>query len=251
MRGTTVKQIPFFNAGMLLGQSKVCSTECKGSKQKPVYLLHRDVILGSHNPVRADKRFCFYNQHKLKKASSHPDGYSLNYYIPPELGGLGMTLPNMSYISSSDVDRLGDGIEHLVPYTVVTNVQQVIAKDLYSRWTIPYLKPPMKPIGQEVDLDKEDNNFPDIRDPSYRILVPHKWCPMLPSCRPLDVIGHEPNWSAPAVDSQESERLSFQFKGVRLPRKMRKTPVKYWPLYKSDMTLKFQDLTFTEYKYVG
>jgi hypothetical protein len=267
IRGSTIKCIPFFNAGMLLGQSKVCRQE---GKSKPVHCLHESVIAGALNPSRADARFKYYNKTRLASSSKSADGHQMNYYIPRELGGLGMKLPGLTYLSAERFKQLTDqgaDMQPLAPFTIVTGAQRKIAKYLYDSWTTPYLKPPMKPIGLEVDLDRERSGptycstvgldpspigpyqqlrmgtasgFVDIPDQSYRILIPDKYCPMPPWCRPIASLPHDPNWSSPPMDSAELERLKFESKGVRLYRSA-KMKVPCHALL-SD---------FTEYKYVG
>jgi hypothetical protein len=240
IHGNVVKQIPFFNVGMLLGQSKVCRSE---TKQKPVHCLHRDVIEGAIQKERADERFCYYNREKLNKSSKSADGHQMNYYLPRELGGLGMVKPNATFISSECANRIGEEGRRALGSTVIVNgVQRRIAKYLYDKWTTPYLKPPMKPIGQEIDLDREDNMFRDIPDDDYKILVPDKWCPMPSYCREKVSQHHDPNWSSPPMDSAELERLKFEAKGVRAYRSARLGI----PCHEA-----LQLRGFTEYKWIG
>jgi len=181
-----------------------------------------------------------------------------------------MKLPGLTYLSAERFKQLTDqgaDMQPLAPFTIVTGAQRKIAKYLYDSWTTPYLKPPMKPIGLEVDLDRERSgptycstvgldpspigpyqqlrmgtasSFVDIPDQSYRILIPDKYCPMPPWCRPIASLPHDPNWSSPPMDSAELERLKFESKGVRLYRSA-KMKVPCHALL-SD---------FTEYKYVG
>jgi len=216
VHGNRVKSIPFFNVGMLLGKSKVARD---GMKQKPIHCLHAKAMNGALNPVRADKRFKYYNLEKLQNSSKSADGYQMNYYIPPHLGGLGMKMPGMTFISAERAKNLkGSELALLEPYTIVTGVQRKIAKYLYDKWTSPYLKPPMKPIGQEVDVDREQNGFKDIPNSDYRVLIPDEYCPMPPWCRELVTDIHKPNWMCSPMDSCEQERLKFEAKGVRLYR---------------------------------
>jgi len=251
VRNNTVKYIPFFNAGMLLGQSKVCRTEFTDKyKSKPVHCLHSKVLHGAFNPTRADSRFCYYNKELLAKSVKHPSGYNLNYYIPRELGGLGMSVPNMSFIGSKKLlSMTPEDKVSMVPFTTVTPVQAAIALDMYKKWTQPYLKPPMKPIGQEVDLDREDNNFVDISDCSYKILIPDVMCPMPSYCRPKDTNTRPTNWSSPPMDSPEMERLKFEFRGLYLT----KGSLGNARHYKNAglPKLHFGTLSFTEYKWIG
>jgi len=176
-------------------------------------------MAGALNPVRANERFCFYNKEKLKKSSQSADGHQMNYYICRELGGLGMKVPNLTYVSAERASKLSkQDLDVLRPYTIVNGVQRKIAHYLHTKWTQPYHKPPMKPIGQEVDLDKEDNLFVNVRDPYLKILVEDKYCPMPPWCRDKVREHNPPNWCFPPQDSKELERLKFEAKGVRLYR---------------------------------
>jgi len=254
VRNNTVKYIPFFNAGMLLGQSKVCRTEFSDKyKSKPVHCLHSKVLHGANNPVRANSRFCYYNKDLLVKAVKHPSGYNMNYYMPRELGGLGMKVPNMSFINKEMVIKMTteDKIR-MIPFTVVTPVQLAIALTLHRKWTTPYLKPPMKPIGQEIDLDREDNNFVDTSNCDYHILIPDKMCPMPSYCRDKCSQSRPINWSAPAMDSPEMERLQYEMKGVHLRKTSYRGSPKYWKqINRGFPYVDFCNVSYKEYKWIG
>jgi hypothetical protein len=91
------EKIPFFNTGLLYGQSKVGAREDEASK--PVYLLHNPCVAGALNPKRASMRFLALNKWDMEQVSSHR-GIQLNYFISPELGGLGLHPPPGSHITS-------------------------------------------------------------------------------------------------------------------------------------------------------
>lgn len=137
-------KIPFFNTGLLYGQSKVAADD----EHKPVYLLHNECIQGANDQVRASKRFIAINNSKLKACSRHFN-HQLNYYFKPELGGLGMNVPKGSVISN--VKSQGD-----VNYNMF---QVAFATKLFSKWTQPYYQPPAKPAGiPSVKLVNEDDS---------------------------------------------------------------------------------------------
>jgi hypothetical protein len=262
-KNNTVKYIPFFNVGMLLGQSKVCRTEFTDKyKSKPVHCLHSKVMHGAYNTARANDRFCYYNKELLAKATLHPAGFNCNYYLPREYGGLGMKVPNLSYLSSKLANKLSASEKvKLAPYTIVTSVQAAIAIDLYNKWTTPYVKPPMKPIGREIDLDCEDNNFKDVSDVSFKISIPGMFNPMPMHCREKHVVTRPPNWSSPPTDSPEMERLKFEFRGVKAPQEYYQRSEKKWNLYLANALCKIQEHykfryliredVFTEYRWIG
>jgi hypothetical protein len=88
-----------------------------------------------------------------------------------------------------------------------------LAYNLKLLWTTPYEKPPFKPIGFEEDLDAEDRNFHDIRKRKLYISIPQNM-PRPSNLRECREDRHEPNWSAPNMDSAEQERLQFTFRGI-------------------------------------
>jgi hypothetical protein len=211
----TVRPIPFFNVGMLMGQSKVARS---GEKNKPVHCIHTDALAGSYDKVRANKRFLFYNKEKLRLSSTTPDGVSLNYYLPRELGGLGMKVPGMTYLTAKTYQRakITKHLSLLEPYTIVNGAQRKIAKHLLDRWTVPYLKRPCQPIGFEKDIG-EENNFSDIPNDDYHVLW-DRMCPRLAYMRDKVTPFQPPNWKISPLSSEERELLKFQFKGIRLYR---------------------------------
>lgn len=232
-----VTHIPFHNVGMLLGQSKVARSS---KKSKPVHCLHSDAVSGAFNQSRANARFLYYNREKLVKCSRAPDGTQLNYYLPRELGGLGMKLNNLSYISAERYIKMTTtDKKQMYPYTIVTGAQRKIAKYLLDRWTTPYLKSPCKPIGFEVDLDREKAGFHPLPNDDYHILVPLD-CPQPPWTREKKRDFNPPNWCCEPTDSFELERLKFQFSGVRLYRSAKLTV--------PNVALKTE---WKEYKWVG
>jgi hypothetical protein len=239
VHGTTVREIPFYNVGMLLGQSKVARS---GDKSKPVHCIHADAINGAFHPCRANARFLHYNAKRLKDSSTTPDGAALNYYLPRELGGLGMRVPNMTYLTSKSYKRaVRSGVlKTLEPFTIVNGCQRKIARHLLDRWTVPYLKRPCKPIGFEVDTGREGNNFQDIPNDDYHVLL-DKWCPRLSYMRDK-ILPYSPiNWKVNPMSSEDYTLLKFGFSGIRRFRGAKATV----------SNSEFRDRAFTEYRVAG
>jgi hypothetical protein len=237
VHGDTVTNIPFFNAGMLLGQSKVARSD---GKSKPVHCIYQDAISGAFNKARASDRFLYYNKEKLQKCSRTPDGVQLNYFISRELGGLGMKLPNMSYISADRYVKMSTSDKSaMYPYTIVTGAQRKIARYLLEKWQKPYLKAPCKPIGYELDPEREDVQFHQLPNDDYHILIPRS-CPQLPNLREKKRDYNPSNWCCEPTDSFELERMVYQFKGIRRYRSAKLTAPNH---------LLHEE--WTEYKWIG
>jgi len=156
-------KIPFFNTGLLYGQSKVAAD----GEHKPVYLLHNECIQGANNQIRASKRFIAINNSSLQKCSKHFN-HQLNYYIRPELGGLGMNIPKGSVISN---EKSQDCIHY-------NRFQHAFASDLYNKWTQPYYQPPAKPAGipsiKNVNEDDSDtvNTVFSMEPETNQVILP-------------------------------------------------------------------------------
>jgi len=202
------KYIPFFNVGMLLGQSKVASD--KEGCNKPVHCLHQSALHGAINPIRADLRFRFYKKEKLIKSSKMYDGTQLNWYLPRTMGGLGMKLPDgVEFKGEHDKPKKGN-------FVLVTDRQRIIAYGLRKAWYADdLLKAPFQPIGMEKDEDLE--NWGDIRKKVY-LKAQLSDCPMLPDCEEFDSEHHDPNWYIPYTGKIEKECLKYLFKGLYFKR---------------------------------
>jgi hypothetical protein len=77
-----VKEIPYFNVGLLTGQSKVVQLDRKEDPVRRLSDNYRIVMEGAMNPLRAHYRFLHYNKNSLPKTLE-------NWFVPAELGGLG------------------------------------------------------------------------------------------------------------------------------------------------------------------
>jgi hypothetical protein len=210
--------VPFFNAGMLLGQSKVARVE--EGRFKPIHCLHQSVLHGALNPVRADSRFKFYNLDALNECSILDNGTRLNWYLPRSMGGLGMKLPEGSqFVSEYDyhIGRFKSGD------VVVTNEQRKIAYALRDLWYREDLtEPPFKPIGMPTDLDLE-NWGSDIRK---RIVYQAqlRGCPQLPYCEDVVEETHPPNWYMRCTGAVDSDVMQFDYSGLlRIVKKVLRT----------------------------
>jgi hypothetical protein len=130
-------RIPFFNTGLLYGQSKVGARE--DELAKPVYMLHNPCVDGALNKKRASQRFLAINRWELHEVSQH-QGVQMNYFIAPELGGLGLNPPPGSSISMNPNHKKPSDIN-------VTSMQLRLASYLHVKWLSEYTTPPAGPIG--------------------------------------------------------------------------------------------------------
>jgi len=202
------KYLPFFNVGMLLGQSKVVSDR-EGAK-KPIHCLHQCAMHGATNKIRADLRFRAYNKEALTKASKMFDGTQLNWYLPRTMGGLGMILPDGVSLRG-EYDPLIKG-----NFVTVTNKQRIIAYGLRKAWYVDDLcKAPFKPIGMEVDPDLE--NWGDISKKVF-MQAQLRSCPQLPNCYDFKKESHPPNWYLPSTSCIDLTNLQYTFKGLSFQR---------------------------------
>jgi len=78
----TIREIPYFNVGLLLGRGKLGDSESIGS----IADWYNKVVGGASNKLRAHYRFLYYNKSRL------PPGWFGQYFLPINLGGLGFTL---------------------------------------------------------------------------------------------------------------------------------------------------------------
>jgi len=201
--------VPFYNVGMLLGQSKVARVE--EGRNKPVHCLHQAAMHGAENPIRADQRFKFYNLDQLTKASQTYDGVQLNWYLPRTMGGLGMQLPQgVDFVTEHEGSRKGH-------HVVLSDNQRIIAHGLRDAWYKDDLqKAPFKPIGLEVDPDLQSWGNDIKKRVVFKAQL--KDCPMLPDCRDLKEACHEPNWYLPLTGDIDLENIKYMFQGLRLRR---------------------------------
>lgn len=90
--GTEVKDIPYFNVGLLMGMSKGNNKKGGISAFSGLSLdaMYNEMIKGCQNPLRASKRFCHYNREHIKKITSNG---LFNLYLPRCLGGCGFQPP--------------------------------------------------------------------------------------------------------------------------------------------------------------
>jgi hypothetical protein len=203
-----VIRIPFFNVGMLMGQSKVTSTS--DGRAKPIHCLYDNVIDGALNVTRADSRFKYYNLESLKRSSIMYDGTHLNWYLPRTMGGLGMRLPPRSFFVSEHEKTSVGAI-------LLTDRQRVIAHGLRDAWYAENLqKPPFKPIGLEEDPDIQNWGNDINKRIIYKARLAH--CPSLPDMRPTVDIPHPTNWYLPFTGFVEKEALKYIFRGLSFRR---------------------------------
>jgi len=242
-RNGEVTTIPFYNVGMLLGQSKVARVS--DVEDKPIQYLFPEILEGSLNPLDSLKRFLYYNAEKLKQCAISDDGHSLNYFIPRELGGLGIQCPGMTYITFDKFNKLPSDEKTASFYAVVNRRQLRFAQYAHEYWISPYVKPLFRPAGEQIDLDKE-SNFQDHPDMRYKIRI-DQYCPQIPEARELQPVVHPPNWCSPTMSKSESENLTYKAHRLFFDRRYMKNYKK-----KSDSFLsEIADRRYVEYQYLG
>jgi hypothetical protein len=212
-RGNTIEYIPFYNVGMLLGQSKVA--RLSDEQDKPIQFLLPEILEGAHDKTQAKLRFMSYNAKALKEAAVDDDGFAINWFVPRELGGLGLsTDDDVVFINARDpIPNVSGKI-----ISRLNQRQSKIAAYAKRYWMQPYKRALFKPAGEQVDLDKENREFRDHPDNhEYIRVLAH--CPMPPFCREKPSMHHPPNWSMAPMNSCELENLSYKHHKLRLWRK--------------------------------
>jgi hypothetical protein len=103
--GDSIVETTFLNVGLLMGQAKVSGN----SSVLPEWDIFNKVIKGAFNKERTINRYLFYHSKNLHSASSKS---LYNYFLPLELGGLGLKIPeDVNY----DV-KITDFQKHLANY---------------------------------------------------------------------------------------------------------------------------------------
>jgi len=89
-RGTQkIEEIPWFNVGLLSGQSKL--TGRATARALPLWAMYNETVAGARDPVRATRRFIHYNRAEVDQLSNRGE---YNLFIAHELGGLGFHPPS-------------------------------------------------------------------------------------------------------------------------------------------------------------
>jgi hypothetical protein len=78
--------LPYLNAGLLTGQSKVTGRE--GAQLAPVWAYYNEVIPNAVRKDNAHRRFVHYHSEKLKQFTNEGN---FNFFVPIDYGGLGFT----------------------------------------------------------------------------------------------------------------------------------------------------------------
>jgi hypothetical protein len=82
------KPIPFFNVGLLTGQSKLTGRE--SARKLPLNATWDEVCSGALDESRAFRRFVHYNREHILEQSNYGE---FNLFVPTYRGGLGMRVP--------------------------------------------------------------------------------------------------------------------------------------------------------------
>ena len=101
---------PFYNVGLLYGRQRVSNGTVKFGQQAeladgeplgsvPLHMLQPKAVEGASNLARAAARFAKIHKKYLQRVSKC-GGRVLNYYVPVEFGGLGMTLPDRHFVQN-------------------------------------------------------------------------------------------------------------------------------------------------------
>jgi hypothetical protein len=83
----TVKDVPYFNIGLLTGQSKLGGIRVKSLS--PIWDFYNPVLEGASDKARAHRRFMHYHKHAISELTCQGN---FNLFISPVLGGLGFNL---------------------------------------------------------------------------------------------------------------------------------------------------------------
>jgi hypothetical protein len=206
-----ISYIPFYNIGLIMGQSKVAKVEELGDCKKPVHCLHDKAVNGANNRIRADERFCYYNRTKLMSSSRLFDGFQLNWYLPRSMGGLGMKLPYGVEFCTQQAAYFGERSKGTV-YKVLTDRQRVLAHGLRKSWYQEDMtKAPFKPIGMETDVDAQRWGC-DITKHRF-VSAQLSMCPMLPHHEEIPADKHPANWCPSTID-HTNVVWQYTFKGL-------------------------------------
>jgi len=216
VEGPVVTRIPFYNVGMLLGQSKVA--RLSDVQDKPIQYLLPEILEGSTNKINTLKRYLYYNSDALKKCAVMDDGRVLNYFIPRELGGLGLQCPGVTLVSERQMKKMTPKEKSTHEYIVmIDNTQSRVAKHAFDFWTTPHVRKLFRPAGEAMDEEAE-NNFKDVKNPFYRIRV-HNNCPRPPGCSEITPPVRPPNWCVSAYGKAEEEALTYRQHKLKLWRR--------------------------------
>jgi hypothetical protein len=234
-----VTYIPFYNVGMLIGQSKVAKVSDTG--YKPIQYLFPEILEGSLNPLDSLKRYLYYNKKVLKECAVSDDGYALNYMLPRELGGIGINCPGVKYITTDEWKSMSKDDCTDSFYCIVNRRQMQFALHAHKYWTSPYVKPLFKPAGEAIDITAR-SFYKDHPDMDYKIRL-HADCPQLPEVRELITRVHRPNWNSSTLSSGEEEDVTYRHHKIYLNRKYQD---------KSSLPLELiSNLRLKPYKYHG
>jgi hypothetical protein len=114
-----VRIIPFFNIGLLTGQSKI--TGRASLTAQPIWDHHNTVVSGALDQIRAHRRFLHYHSQLVRTVSR--DG-EFNLFLPHARGGCGFNVPNGWTLLDSPLSTLANSAPEN-PY--ITHKQRQLA----------------------------------------------------------------------------------------------------------------------------
>jgi hypothetical protein len=156
------QKIPFFNVGLLTGQSKITGREA--ARLAPLWDLYDEALEGARDRLRAHRRFLHYHISLIKGMTR---AGALNLFIDRELGGLGFSNPGdivpnrvtplQSFLASGSLNWIYqsvlEGIVPRFPVRLVSSSQpsglvwsrrrklQLVPREVYeldpSKYTLP------------------------------------------------------------------------------------------------------------------
>jgi len=187
---------------------------------KSLFIVYLKKLLKGHLILLEQKiDLFFYNKDKLIRSSRSLDGHQLNFFISPHLGGLGMYMEGMTFITAKRYKEISkSNLATMEPFCILTKVQSKIANRFYHSWTKPYIKKPMKPIGEELSTDVEKNHFRNLKHSILNICYPEK-VPIPPWCRMKKGFVLPHNCQPSNMSSHLIEDLRMKNFGVRLMKK--------------------------------
>jgi hypothetical protein len=101
----TSHYLPYYNTGLLTGQSKVCG-RLEG-RTRPVASILNEVLEGAAIPATAFRRYVFYNRDSVKQATTNG---LFNLFLDRHVGGLGVDSRGIEYKVTRFQSHLGTQI---------------------------------------------------------------------------------------------------------------------------------------------
>jgi hypothetical protein len=163
--GDIPTHLKFFNAGLLIGQSKI--TGRQNAKLAPIWDYYNEVVHGAVSPLRAHRRFVHYHRSAIEEFTRKGQ---YNLFLPFERGGLGFNPPQgLTYKITSFQRRFASYLEskYVEDPTVINKIALVSGKNksrlvLYHEPRIivgPKVGPQLEHV---VPIQEKEVNLPPL-----------------------------------------------------------------------------------------